>query len=132
MTVAQAIEQVDKIKPNRFTEDDKIRWLSEIDGLIVRELIDTHDDSPLEEEFEGYTKADRNTELIAPYPYDTLYGWYLKSQIDMGNMEIDKYNNSKTMFNNAYLTYTDYYNRTHLPKRVGFKFTQHRLRKGGE
>ena len=133
MTVAEAIALVDGLKPNKFSQEDKVKWLSDIDGLIVRELIDTHEDSPLENEFEGYTDAaaDGNKELIAPYPYDILYRWYLESQIDLGNMEIAKYNNSKTLFNNAYLTYTDYYNRTHMPKRrvPGFGFTE---RTGGE
>lgn len=130
MTVKEAIALVDRLKPNRFSEEDKIKWLSEIDGLIVRELVETHENSPLEGVFEGYNKSDKSTDLIAPYPYDTLYRWYLESQIDLGNMEIDKYNNSKTMFNNAYLTYTDYYNRTHMPKRrtQGFVFTE---RSGG-
>lgn len=126
MTVKEVITMVDRLKPNKFSEMDKLRWLSEIDGLIVRELIETHEGSPLEEEFEGYGKADMNTDLIAPHPYDSLYRWYLESQIDLGNMEINKYNNSKTMFNNAYLTYTDYYNRTHMPKKrvSGFRFTE--------
>lgn len=126
MTVKEAIALVDRLKPNKFSETDKIKWLSEIDGLIVRELVDTHEDSPLEEEFEGYRATDKNTELIAPYPYDILYRWYLESQIDLGNMEINKYNNTKTLFNNAYVNYTDYYNRTHMPKRRvrGFRFTE--------
>jgi len=126
MTVKEAIALVDRLKPNKFSEADKLKWLSDIDGLIVRELVDSHEDSPLEDEFEGYGVSDKNTELIAPYPYDILYRWYLESQIDLGNMEIAKYNNSKTLFNNAYLTYTDYYNRTHMPKRrvQGFRFTE--------
>lgn len=124
MTVIEAIELVDRLKPNKFSEEDKVKWLSDIDGLIVRELVDTHEDSPLQGEFGGYTSAD-NTQLIAPYPYDNLYRWYLESQIDLGNMEIAKYNNSRTLFNNAYLTYTDHYNRTHMPKRKahGLRFT---------
>ncbi len=133
MTVAEAIALVDGLKPNKFSQADKVKWLSDIDGLIVRELIDTHEDSPLEYDFEGYraTPGGMREELIAPYPYDILYRWYLESQIDLGNMEIAKYNNSKTLFNNAYLTYTDYYNRTHMPKRrvPGFGFTE---RTGGE
>lgn len=128
MTVREIIAQVDRLKPNKFSGTDKLKWLSDIDGLIVRELVDTHENSPLTEEFEGYTDIvkDGDKELIAPYPYDILYRWYLESQIDLGNMEISKYNNSKTLFNNAYLTYTDHYNRTHMPKRrvQGFRFTE--------
>ena len=42
-------------------------------------------------------------------------------------MEIGKYNNSNSLFNSAYLTFADHYNRTHMPKQVGgFVFTQRR------
>ena len=127
MTVSEAIALVDRLKPNKFTAEDKVKWLSEIDGLIVRELVDTHEDSPLAGEFAGYTslEASGDVQLIATYPYDILYRWYLESQIDLGNMEISKYNNSKTLFNSAYLTFTDHYNRTHMPRRgAGFAFTE--------
>ena len=134
MTVREAITQVDRLKPNKYSEADKVKWLSDIDGLIVRELVDTHENSPLTEEFMGYTDlaTHGDTELLVPFPYDILYRWYLESQIDLSNMEINKYNNSKTLFNNAYLTYTDHYNRTHMPKqRVPvFRFTQ--VGNGGE
>lgn len=126
MTVREAITTVDRLKPNKFSEADKVKWLSEIDGLIVRELVDTHENPPIEGDFSGYTAEDMETVLIAPFPYDQLYRWYLESQIDLGNMEINKYNNSRTMFNNAYLTFTDHYNRTHMPKQrvQGFIFTE--------
>lgn len=128
MTVREAIALVDRLKPNKFSEADKVKWLSDIDGLIVRELVDSHENSPLQGEFEGYADlaTSGDTELLAPYPYDILYRWYLESQIDLGNMEIAKYNNSKTLFNNAYLNFTDHYNRTHMPKRrvQGFRFTE--------
>lgn len=126
MKVNEAIALVDRLKPNKFSQEDKIKWLSEIDGLIVRELVDSHEDSPIEGEFSGYTDDDMDAVLIAPFPYDQLYRWYLECQIDLGNMEINKYNNSKTMFNNAYMTFTDFYNRTHMPiQRVKvFGFTE--------
>ena len=132
MTVSEAVFLVDKMKPNRFSPEEKYRWLTDIDGMIVRELIDTHEDSPLTGEYKGYLLGrDDDVELIAPAPYDVLYRWYLESQIDLANMEIAKYNNSRNLFNQAYLTYTDRYNRTHMPRqRGGFKFSEHR--RGGE
>lgn len=132
MTAGEVIALVDKLKPNRFSAEEKYRWLTDIDGMIVRELIDTHEDSPLTGEFTGYIpERDEDTKLIAAAPYDGLYRWYLESQIDLANMEIAKYNNSKNLFNQAYLTFTDHYNRTHMPRqRGGFRFSEHR-RGGG-
>lgn len=128
MTAGEVIALVDKLKPNRFSAEEKYRWLTDIDGMIVRELIDTHEDSPLTGEFTGYIpERDEDTKLIATAPYDGLYRWYLESQIDLANMEIAKYNNSKNLFNQAYLTFTDHYNRTHMPRqRGGFRFSEHR------
>lgn len=128
--VREAIEMVNKLKPNKYGDAEKMRWLSEVDGMIVREIIDTHEDSPLEGPFEGYVPgADEDTELLVPAPYDSIYRWWLESQIDMSNMEIGKYNNSSTMYNRALVSFSDYYNRTHMPvRRGGFIFTEGRRR----
>lgn len=124
MTVTECIAMVDALKPNQFDFATKVRWLSDIDATIVRELIDTHENSPLDGPFVPYEEGDDRS-LIAPHPYDILYRWYLESQIDLGNMEIGKYNNTRSLFNAAYQTYTDHYNRTHLPKQRGlFRFTE--------
>ena len=127
MKVMEIIALVDGLRPNRFSNAEKFRWLSDIDGLIHRELLESHEGAP-ESAFAGYAEGvDDDTELLAPFPYDALYRWYLESQIDLNNMEIAKYNNSRAMFNNAYVTYTDWYNRTHMPKQAGgFRFTERR------
>lgn len=134
MTVSEAIAFVDKMKRNLFSPEEKFRWLTDIDGMIVRELFDTHEDSPLKGEFEGYIPGrDDDTQLLVPAPYDSLYRWYLESQIDLGNMEIAKYNSANSLYKQAYITYTDYYNRTHMPKQHGnFRFSEVRKYKGGE
>lgn len=126
MKISEIIAMVDRLKPNYHTADDKVKWLEDIDGMIVRELIDTHEDSPLNGPFEGYdADKDMAKELLVPAPYDVLYRYWLESQIDLANMELGKYNNSRNLFNAAYVTYTDHYNRTHMPRRKsGFSFTQ--------
>ena len=53
--------------------------------------------------------------LLVPFPYTDMYLFYLSAPIDLGNAEIAKYNNNKQLFNNAYLTFSDYYTRTHMP-----------------
>lgn len=130
MTVQQAVELVDRLKPNKYTVEDKVRWLSDVDATIVRELFESHEDNPVEGEFPGYrVDQDDGTALLAPPPYDILYRWYLESQIDLANMEIGKYNNSRSLFNSAYLNFTDYWNRHHMPlQKHAFRFTSGRRR----
>ena len=115
MTVNEAIEMTDRLKPNQFEHEQKVDWLSKLDGMIFREVIQTHKDAPIFH-FDGYENADPDTELIVPYPYcDDVYNYFLQSQIDKENGEIVKYNQSVTMYNNAYQRFWNYWNREHLP-----------------
>ena len=41
MTIIEAITYADEIKPNSYTQSDKIKWLSQVDGTVKKEIIDT-------------------------------------------------------------------------------------------
>lgn len=116
MTIDEAIKEIDALKPNAYPEDIKVRWLSRIDGTIKREVIDTHEGGE-SQPFEGYSEDQlgQGVQMLVPEPYSELYVHYLASQIDLHNAETARYNNSSIVFNTAYQTFTDWYNRTHLP-----------------
>lgn len=150
MTTGEAIKRVNDLKPNTYTDQMKIAWLSELDGKIFQEVILTHEvrkhhhhhhwpdpldreDDSMEEkehhhhhhhcEFKPY--KDLTDELIVPFPHaGDVYTFYLMSQIDLHNAETAKYNQSIVLFNAAYQTYSDWYNRTHKPishgRRISF------------
>ena len=40
MTIDQAVARCDSVKPNQYSREDKVRWLSEADGQIRREILD--------------------------------------------------------------------------------------------
>ena len=114
MTIAEAIARVDAVKPNAFDDAEKIRWLSALDGTIHREIVETHESG--EAVFSGYNEnTDPMTALCVPFPYDILYLRYLEMQIDYANEDYTKYNNSASVFNEAYSSFERYYNRKHLP-----------------
>lgn len=175
ITISQAIQICDDLKPNGYTTAQKKRWLNEIDGLIWDEIFKTHRDCPIictvkcnnvtyrrlvadfvlpeeaadgdaavlitqdglvfylydgtGEEWEkqdeaeikvtGFTDYDENdngdTELLVPTPYDSVYTYYLQMQIDRANND-PRYDNSSANFSAAYGSFSNYYNRTHLPK----------------
>lgn len=119
MTVIGAINHIDAVKPNTYTQTEKIRWLSILDGMVKKEIIDTHEGEAFE--FTEYDDASLTKELLVPTPYDDVYIKWLEAQIDYANGEYGKYNNSITMFNSAYMNYATYYNRTHMPKQVAIK-----------
>ena len=122
MTIIEAIHRINTVKPNGYDQALKIKWLSTLDGIIKKEIIDTHEGGE-NVVFNGYTE-DSNllTELLVPAPYDDIYIRYLEMQIDYANGEYGKYNNSKAMYNETYTAFKKFYNRTHMPKGKKFKF----------
>ena len=122
MTIIEALNKVDVLKPNNYTQTEKVKWLSNFDWIIKTEIIDTHEggDGII---YNGYdVDTDVATEMLVPHPYDDLYIKWLESQIDYNNAEYSKYNNSSTAYNNAYSAFERYYNRQHMPKRTKMKF----------
>mgnify|MGYP003310156292 CR=1 FL=1 len=115
MTIMEAINRIDTIKPNSYPQGEKIRWLSELDGTVKAKVIDTHEGADAVQ-FDGYTE-DTNlcTNLLVPAPFDGMYLFWLESKINYANGETGRYNNSISMFNNAYEEYARFYNRNHMP-----------------
>lgn len=115
MTIIEAINQIDSLKPNTYSPIDKVRWLSRLDGKVKEEIIDTHEGAT-DTAFSEYTEeTPLDTELLIPYPYDEAYALWLEAQIDYTNNEYGRYNNSMAIFNTTYSAFERYYNRTHLP-----------------
>ena len=122
MTITEAITRTDTMKPNAYSTNDKISWLSRLDGMVKRLIIDTHEDGE-DIIFAGYdSDTDMETELLVPAPFDDIYLRWLEAQIDYANAEYNKYNNSIIMFNSAFEVYSSYYNRNHMPKIGGKRF----------
>ena len=120
MTLMEAINRVDSIKPNRYTQVEKIKWLSTLDGIVKAEVIDTHEGGE-SAPFLGYDGVTALTKkMLVPAPYDEMYIRWLEAQIDYANGEYGKYNNSITMYNAAFSAYEKYYNRIHKPIQKNF------------
>lgn len=122
MTIAEAITKVDALKPNTYSIEDKLGWLSTLDTRVKTQVIDTHElDTPIY--FYGYDDPeDLEIDLLVPAPYDEMYLRWLEAMIDYHNSEDDRYNNAIILFNNAYKGYKTHYTRTHMPKSNGSRF----------
>lgn len=122
MTIAEVISKVDALKPNTYTLEDKIDWLSNLDARVKSQIIDAHEcNGPFY--FYGYdSMSDQDTELLVPAPYDEMYLRWLEAMIDYHNSEDERYNNAIMLFNNAYEGYKKHYTRTHMPLSRGSKF----------
>jgi hypothetical protein len=122
MKIIEAIYKIDDLKHNTYSQSDKVVWLSRLDSMVKRFVIDTHEGGE-GVTFTGYSPdTDLDTELLIPEPFDEAYLRWMEAQIDYTNGEYAKYNNSIEMFNIAFDGYKNHYNRTHMPKGQSMKF----------
>lgn len=116
MNIQEALDLADGMKPNMMTRQTKIGFLQEIDQKIYHEILLTHEHEAEEEVLPEYDEdTDDGTELLVPDPYSSLYPFWLMSRIDLLNQELDKYNNDRALFENAYNEMHDWWNRTKMP-----------------
>lgn len=113
MTLDEALDICDQVKPNQYSRTEKIRWLSDADGMVQREILDCFQDG----DFAGYTEdTPGGTVLLVPEPYCSLYEAYLSAQIDFHNGEFTRYQNSAQLFNAVFSALAGWYRRTQLPR----------------
>ena len=122
MTIIDAVTSLDALKRNTYSQEDKVKWLSRLDSMVKRLVVDTHEGSE-DCAFTGYDDStDPHTELLIPAPFDEAYLRWMEAQIDYANGEYDKYNNAIEMFNASWEAFQNCYNRTHMPKGTKLKF----------
>lgn len=123
MTIQEALDIVDEMKPNMMSRKLKIKYLSEIEGLIHQEIVLRHEHGETEEIRRNYTEnTDPGTVLIVPEPYASVYTTYIITQIDRQNQEDERYNIDRMYFENAYDTMSDWWTRNHMPVQTAREF----------
>ena len=115
MTVREAMEQIDELHPNQFSQAQKLRWLTEVEQTIWRELSMRHEQDE-ETEMPVYDDATSETVLLAPDPYSRIYRLYLDAQIYYNNQETLRYNDAAATYNAAWQELASWWNRTYMPR----------------
>ena len=106
ITPAQVLEQVHTLTPNQYNRAEKLRWLAQAEGFVLREIRRvTGALTPLEDD----------EPLTVEAPYDELDRHYVEAQIHYCNGEMARYNSAAASWNNGLLTYRDYVCRTAAP-----------------
>lgn len=113
MTVKEIINKTDEFFPNVLSFNTKSMWLKELDGRIYREFLMNFPRNEKEEPCEEYTAS---TVLLVPDEFSEIYIRYLTMQQDILNGDIVRYQNSASLFNSAYLSFMNYYNRNNKVK----------------
>lgn len=122
MTIIEAINRLDALKFNTYSQTDKIEWLSRLDSAVKLQIVDTHEGAE-SVSFSGYNdNTPLDTVLLVPTPFDEVYLRWMEAQIDYYNGEYDKFNASIIMYNTAFNAYASYYNMHHMPRSRGSRF----------
>lgn len=116
ITINEIITLVDAVKPNTRTRSEKIIWLNDLDSLIKREIIDTHEDYEYYP-FSGYTSDSAGTTvLLLPAEFGRdIYRYYIEYQIDIINREYNKYNAAAALYQSALEELELYWHNHHVP-----------------
>ena len=121
MTVNEIIADVDLKEPNSYSSDEKLRWLSALDGKIFAEVLQTHEGLEEGASFTPYSTG-AETPLI-PFPYcEGIYTHYLIAMIAASNAETARYNQQIALYNAEYSQWWSAYHAAHLPLHGGSRF----------
>lgn len=116
MTILEALEQVRELKPNQYSDEVLVGWLSELDGRLWQNVFCHYEDGHEAGCPMPYTAEDMERVLLVPHPYTELYVTYLCAKVDYLNAEYERYNNGIILFNAQEQAFMDAYNRGHMPK----------------
>lgn len=117
MTIAEAIDRVDRLKYNAYSLQEKREWLRKVEWMIKWNILDTHAPGLPFRDLNPDSPA--NQELIAPAPFDELYVKWLEAQIDLYNGEAERYNGSIALFIREFEAFESWYNRSYVPLNRG-------------
>lgn len=115
MTVAGIIEQYNTERPNSIEDMVKLSWLKKCETSLIEDTIKNHYGAPTDEElFLHLEYFAMDTDLLLEEPYDDVYIYYLDQRIAYNNNDMNRYNASMRMYNNALLYWKQKYNREHM------------------
>ena len=101
-TMNKVIENVDRVKPNTFDVRDKYKWLKDLEGRIICEVMGG-------ENYDCSIPEDADAELTVKAPYEEIYELHLMAMIDFFNREYDSYNNTLLRYRDLYDKFVAWY-----------------------
>lgn len=116
MTIRELLARVDTIRPNAYTDGEKIAMLNTIEGRIYTDILEQAEG--FDKEFIPFQEGEEERELTVPVPYTDIYVFYLAAMIDFYNGDSGRYNDTMVLFNQAWEDYAAHYREWHKPKQV--------------
>lgn len=116
MTVLQAIQNADEIRPNAIPDARKARFAYELEGDFA-EMMGVEPPQNL-----YGTGDERDVQLLMPYPKDRCYELYIAAMIDHEQMDFDLYNADIVIANTAIDDAKAWWKRTNGGNKRGRRF----------
>lgn len=117
MTIDEMLTEIDRKHPNNVDHAYKWGKITQMEKFLLDECLKTHQISTEEAEkaaeIASMETLEAGYEPLAQPPYHDLYIHYVAAEIAAINADTDNYQNESTLYNNALLTYKNYFNRTH-------------------
>ena len=115
MTVMEAIHEVDCLRPNSFTQEQKVEWLDRLDCFVRSSILDRF--PRLSADLLNLGSPER--ELLMKAPFDQAYLHWLESKIHYFNEEMDLYNGAVRMFRGVFEDYQRQLVKDNCPENPG-------------
>lgn len=111
MKIKKLFRYVDSVKPNAFSDEDKLVWLNEIEDRVQLDVMLRWPGEVVQYSL----PEDEETELLLEPPHTAVYRYWLQAMIDFENGEYDKYQNTSEMYNEAWNTFVAWFAETYRP-----------------
>ena len=119
MTVLKAIHELDSLRPNSYSQEQKIQWLDRLDSFIRSSILSRYPEAKAD----LLNLGDPERELLMKDPYDEAYLYWLLSRIHYFNEEIDRYNAAVRLFRAGFEDYQRDLLQKQMPENPGlFRF----------
>lgn len=124
MKAQEILDNFNAMRPTDNSDETLLGWIKELDMLVMEEIIKKHEIKEgdiaykEEEDFDinkWFDDWGMNSDLLIPEPYTDLYIYFLDTKEKYRVNDMNTYNRVVILYNNAYLTFQQYYNRTHMP-----------------
>lgn len=113
--IKDVIARVDEVKPNAFSQAQKLYWLAQLDGRVAADVMLMYISDI--QQFNYQHPDDLERELLVSFPHEEIYDYWLQAKIDEANGEDSKYMNTMEAFNAAWNNFVCWFARTYQPAR---------------
>ena len=118
MTALEAISEFDTLKPNSFSQEQKLRWLDRLDGFVQKSVLDWYPGRQT-----SFAGGELDRVLLMEEPFAEAYLHWMEAKVHYFNQEIDRYNSAIGMFRGIFEDYQrELHRREALPASQDFRF----------